>query len=491
MPASAEAPQPIAGRVAITSVAQIGTMAAGGLLAILIGRRFGTNAQTDGLFLAYSVYGVLLMVAQSLRLTMVPRLARADGAARSFADGLGALAVIAGFSAILLVGLADPLATLLGGSGDGHDVTRDALRLFWLAASAQLCAGYAAARLAAEHRFAETAAAYLSGSFLPVLALAVWPDPGIRLVPTLITGGALVTAALIGVAVWRQHVPAGARPTPRGSLTTASQMVAGALGSIMWQIALVASLAFAQRIAEGAVTVYTYAFFASGLVVAATSGSLAMVIAAPLTSGWDRGDPKPLEPALVMVVKTSTTLAVPLLGIALLAGDEIIDVVLGSVLSGGEITTMRNAFLALGGVTLAAAVSPVPALAAYARSQYWPLAGIALVGLVAHVALSAGAATLDDPVALAGAASIAAWLIALLTIWFVWREDVVSLSARVLAEIGSALALGAVAFIPLQLASGRAPLAIVGLAAYAVLVRMLLPGHWTPISDALRSLARR
>lgn len=489
MTASADAPQPIAGRVAVTSIAQIGTMAAGGLLAIIIGRRFGTTAETDGLFLAYSVYGVLLMVAQSLRLTMVPRLAQADGAARSFADGLGALAVIALASVVLLVVLSDPLATVLQGGGEGHDVTRDALRLFWIAASAQLLAGFCAARLAAEHRFAVTAVAYLAGSLLPVLALAAWPSPGIRLVPALITGGSVLTAIVIAGAVGRTHIPG--LPQLRAGLRTASEMIAGALGSVMWQIALVASLAFAQRIAEGAVTIYTYAFFASGLVIAATSGSIAMVIAAPLTSGWDRGDPKPLEPALLMVVRTSTTIAVPLLGIALLAGDEVIDLVLGSVLTAGEVTTMRDTFLALGGVTLAAAVSPVPALAAYARSRYWPLAGIALIGLVAHIALSAGAAALDDTIALAAAASIAAWLIAVMTIRFIWREDAPVLTARIIGDVLITGAVGAIAFVPLQLVSGSAVLAVAGAAAYVLLVRVLLPGHWEPLAGAARSLRGR
>src|SRR5690349_13777894 len=71
-PGSAEPTGGVAGRFAITSVAQLGAAAAGGLFALVIGRSFGTSAETDGLFAAYSAYTVMMMIAQSLRLSMVP-----------------------------------------------------------------------------------------------------------------------------------------------------------------------------------------------------------------------------------------------------------------------------------------------------------------------------------------------------------------------------------------------------------------------------------
>jgi peptidoglycan biosynthesis protein MviN/MurJ (putative lipid II flippase) len=490
--------RPLAGRVAITSIAQLGTMAFGGLLALLIARRFGTSSETDAMFAAYSVYGVFLMVAQSLRLTMVPRLARAEGAAASFVDGLGALAVIAAVSAVALIGFRHPLATVLVGSDGATDVTGDALAVFWGAAMAQLVAGYGAAQLAASGQFTVTAVGYLTGSLLPVLALAVWPDPDIGIVPLLIGGGAVVTALVLVAGVAQQPKVLRERPSLRGSLSTASQMVAGALGSVMWQIALVASLAFAARTAEGAVTVYPYAFFAAGLVTAVTSGSIAMVIAGPITSGWDRLDPAPLEPALLSVVRTSTLLAVPILGVALLVADDVIGAVLGSALTDDEVATMRDTFLALGGVILAAGISPVPAIAAYARARYWTLAGIALVGLALHIGLSAVAAAVDSVVALAAVASFAALAIGVMTIWLIWRDDAAVLIARVTRAMAEALAVGAAAFVPLLLLAsllgsvvGAVVGAAVGCVVYAALVRRLLPEHWTPVVGAVSSLLGR
>jgi len=491
--------KPLAGRVAITSIAQLGTMAFGGLLALLIARRFGTSAETDGMFAAYSVYGVFLMVAQSLRLTMVPRLARTEGAAASFVDGLGALAVIATVSAVALIGLREPLATLLVGSSGATDITGDALAVFWFAAMAQLVAGYGAAQLAAAGEFTVTAVGYLTGSLLPVIALAVWPDPDIGLVPILIAGGAAVTALALVLGVSRQPRVLRERPSLRGSLSTASQMVAGALGSVMWQIALVASLAFAARTVEGAVTIYTYAFFAAGLVTAVTSGSIAMVIAGPITSGWDRKDPAPLEPAMLNVVRTSTFLAVPILGVALHVADDVIGVVLGSALTDGQVSTMRDTFLALGGVILAAGISPVPAIAAYARARFWTLAGIALVGLAMHIGLSAAVSGFDSVVALAVVASFAALAIGVMTIWLIWRRDALELTGRVTRAISEVTVVGAIAFVPPLLLvvslDGSALLAILGAlagcAVYAALVRRSLPDHWTPVVGAISSLVGR
>lgn len=491
------APRPLAGRVAITSIAQFGTMAAGGVLAALIGIRFGSSAQTDGLFAAYSLYGLLLMIAQSLRLTMVPRLTQADPRA-SFIDGFGAIGVIALVSGIALVGLSGPLATALVGDGAAQHTAEQALVAFWVGATAQLVAGYHAARLAADGRFGVIAVGYLGGSLLPVLALAVWPDPAVEIVPRLIAAGAGVTALTLVAAVWRTH-GATRLPTVRGSLKTASQMVAGALGSVMWQIALVVSLAFAARLGEGAVTLYSYAFFAAGLITSVTSGSIAMVIAAPLTADWDRGDPRPLEPALLGIVRTSTVLAVPIFGVALLVADDVIGLVLGSVLSDPEIASMRDAFLAFGGLVVAASVSPVAALAVYARQRYWTLASIELCGLAAHLALTAAASTFDSVLALALAAAATSWLIVLPAVWFVWGRTLAPpLFARIARVVSRPVALGAALFVPLQLLAAAAdstPLAVAGavagVAGFAALAQRLLPDHWAPVAGALSSLRRR
>ena len=64
----------IAGNALATAGLQVATMALGAVLAIFIVLKFGKNARTDGLFAAYGVYGFILLLAQSMRVTIVARL---------------------------------------------------------------------------------------------------------------------------------------------------------------------------------------------------------------------------------------------------------------------------------------------------------------------------------------------------------------------------------------------------------------------------------
>src|SRR2546422_11514798 len=68
----------LVGSAAVTAVLQVTTMALGGVIAILIFHAFGKGRDTDGLFAAYGVYGIVVILAQTFRTTMVPRLGTGD-----------------------------------------------------------------------------------------------------------------------------------------------------------------------------------------------------------------------------------------------------------------------------------------------------------------------------------------------------------------------------------------------------------------------------
>jgi len=480
--------------VLITSVAQLGTMLCGGLLAVVIAHRFGATARTDAMFAAYSTYSVLLAIAQSLRLTMVPRFAQADAA--SFLEGLRGVAIVVALSAVPLVALGDPMSRLLVGDGE-REVARDALALFWLAAGFQLVAGYGAAQLAALGRFGSTAIAYFLSALLPVLLLAVWPDPGILLVPGAIVVGSLVCGTAVAVLAARGSRRPEGRPGEgwRGAWRGAGQMVAGAIGSVTWQIALVVTLGVAARADDGSVTVYTYAFFGASLVAGVTSGSISMVIAAPITAAWDRLDPAPLVPALLGLTRATAVLSVPVVGMGLVCADEVVDLVLGGSLTPQEIDGIRDAFVALLGLMLASGMSPVPALAAYARGWFGAVAGVALAGLAAHVVMSLAVGADRDLTWLAVVASISSFLVAGGTIGLIWRAQ----APRVIAAAGWAalqpVVLGAAVFVPVALlgtsTAGALAGALVAAAVYGLGIRLLLPAYWGPLEDAVRSVLRR
>ena len=84
----------------------------GGILGVLIARRFGKNEDTDAFFAAYGVYSVALTFGGTFRLTAVPRLVGDDDGRRS-ARMLSAVSLMALALAIPMVLLADPFSALI------------------------------------------------------------------------------------------------------------------------------------------------------------------------------------------------------------------------------------------------------------------------------------------------------------------------------------------------------------------------------------------
>src|SRR5438034_966981 len=97
------------GSAAITAVLQVTTMALGGVIAILIFHAFGKGRHTDGLFAAYGVYGIVAILAQTFRTTMVPRLGTGDKLWPNLDRLAGASAVIFVGAGIPFLALGDPL----------------------------------------------------------------------------------------------------------------------------------------------------------------------------------------------------------------------------------------------------------------------------------------------------------------------------------------------------------------------------------------------
>src|SRR4029453_16012704 len=112
------------------------------------------------------------------------------------------------------------------------------------------------------------------------------------------------------------------------------------------------------------------------------------VRAARLRRPWGRPR-RPLEPHLVAVYRVGAVLAVLLLALAALVGQDVLDLVVGGSLDSGDASTIVTTFLALAGVLLASTALPVPLLAAFATARYWAVAAVAGVALVAHAGASA------------------------------------------------------------------------------------------------------
>ena len=324
----------LAGNTLVTAVSQVVTMGLGALLALLVLFVFGTTPKTDGLFTAYGVYGVLLMLAQSLRTTIVARLVEAPSLWEAFDRYLGAALALALAAAVPLVVLADPLAHLLTGhaTGEAHDAARTGLRLFALAGGAQLLAAIGAAALGALDRFVAVSVAYLAAGAVSIAGVAVLAAPlDVDAVPAAVAVGSLRERGAIGASLlaggWRPHRRLDGSVGRAGAARVDHGLGRGALRRLAGDVRGQPGTRGTDRQRRGERLV-AYAFFAASFVVGASSGSVGIVLAAPLAQGWDRS-PSSLTPHLRTIVRLGATLIVPVLGVAAIAGDDLSAAVFG------------------------------------------------------------------------------------------------------------------------------------------------------------------
>jgi O-antigen/teichoic acid export membrane protein len=490
----------VASSALVTAAAQITIMTISGLLGLLILLKFGKNARTDGLFAAYGVYGFLTLLAQSLRTTVVPRLVEGDSLHANVDRFLGALLLIFALCAIPLVVLGGPLATLLTGNlGDSaHDAARTALAILWLSAGAQFVAALAAAALGVRGEFGFPAIAYVLGGAASIAGLFLLAGPiGIDAVATGAAAGSVLTAFLL---LWRLG-RRGYRPTLAGlregvrARATHEPIFGGSAGYMIFYLTLVISLAFAARIGEGDVTLYSYAFFTALAVMSVSSGPAGLVLAAPLSQTWDRTLAS-LEPHLLAVFRTGIVVILPVIAVTVLIGDELIDLILGTKLTAADADTMVGTFAALSGMLVTSIASIVPLIAAFTLSRYLRVALISAACIGLHVGLSAVALQIGTLQALAGATSLSlvAWLCLLLALDY--GAGLLGPLVLFTTELFRVAAIAAAAFVPLAVlalllggAAVEAAAAIVGLGLFAVLTRRKLPEHWELLMRLVRPLA--
>src|SRR5579862_7947529 len=69
----------------LTGISTTAVSGAAAVAGVILSRKFGHGVKTDGFFAAYGVYLALVLVANALRVVVLPRfaLARADGRLRS------------------------------------------------------------------------------------------------------------------------------------------------------------------------------------------------------------------------------------------------------------------------------------------------------------------------------------------------------------------------------------------------------------------------
>ena len=333
----------VLGSGALTAASTVFVTGFAGVVGIVIAREFGRTPQTDGFFAAYSVFIVIVLAAQAIRVAVLPALARARKDHRLASDTAGyaiAIAVVALPLVLLAEFGADQLADLLTGNGSesSQQAASEALRWMVPAAVAHLFAGLAASALAALDDYVTAALGYAAGSAagLGLILVRVEPD-GIEAVAwgMALNGLIALVVPTIGLA-WRARrtkMPAGAvHPAGAPLSTRLGTFAAAASLPIALQLLYVVCVPFAGRLGTGAVTSFGYAYLGAAALVAITASSLGLVSSVPLTRiGID-------EDRTAVHIVSACWLALAFVGVAAgvfaVAGSDLVEAVLGGSYGG-------------------------------------------------------------------------------------------------------------------------------------------------------------
>jgi peptidoglycan biosynthesis protein MviN/MurJ (putative lipid II flippase) len=478
----------MAGSSLWAAISQVATLGVQGIAALVILLLFGKGADTDAVFAAYGVYGLIVLMCQTLRLTVVARLLDGPSPWAAFDRLLGAGLTLVAIAVAAQLAFGGAIADVLTGDlgREAQDTTHSTLDILCLAIAGQLVAALGAAVLATRDEFRFPGLVYVLGGVTAIVVLVALRGPlGIRAAPIGVAVGSTLTAILMAARLWRL----GYRPRLLAVLggtrrpRTALMLLLGTVAPLLGQLNFVISLAFAAHLGAGAVTLYTGAFFAGAVVVAVTGSAASLVLAAPIAQTWD-GDPAGLLPHLRTVMRAGLIIVGPSVAVAGLVGDELVELVLGDSFTPDDADRIVGSLVALSGLFVGLLAQQLPMLAAFAQSRYGAVAAVAVAGTAVHVAASAVALSLDGIVWLGVAASLSTLTTMTLLLWLVHGRGLARALAIVLIETAAVgLATGA-GFGPVAVAAallGTGPwdfaAAAVGVGAFVVVLRAALPQH--------------
>lgn len=478
----------------LIAVAQVAVLLGAALMGVLIARRFGSTAETDGFFTANAVYGVSLFVAQSLRTTTAAPLVEGGPGFERFREHLGGVVWVFAGSAIL-AGAAAGLAGAMSIDPDARASFQAAILILCPAAGLQLFTGQAAAMLAALDDHLAASVAYMIGTVVAIAGFVAFTGPlGVDGVATGLAAGALATAIAISVALVRR----GWRPSPpalnRSSRRIAAKLVLGAISLVAAQLVLAISVGFAGTAGAGAATLYSYAMMAIMLLTAALASPVSIVFAPIVARAWDR-QPASLVPMTMGAFRTGALLAGPAVAALVLCGPQPAGHVLSS-LSGADINRIFDVALILSPSLLGTMLVMIPLVAVFTQRRFGELAIWSGAVVVAHAALSGLVIAMGGNVeAVAAVATISSLALASVPLTLVFGSKVgivlrpafhAVLALVVPATIAFSLAALAVGF-DRSLLRGGAALALGG-AAYGIWLRAR---HWPEVTGVVAALLPR
>lgn len=473
----------------VTAASMVVTSAAAAAVGVLIARYFGRNARTDGFFAAYGVYLVLNLAAASVRVVVLPGLARGRAAAALVGE-TGGYAVAFGVAAlpVLALTMAFPewLAHELTASAEARAVAREALPWLGAAAVAQLYAGLAASALAALDSYAVAAVGFALGGIGGLATLIALVGEGIIAVSYgLAVNGVLSLSIPVVALAWRARGRALQRPAPR--LTQRLVVLAeGIIYPLALQALILVALRSASQIGVGSATSFSYAYLIASSLVVIVATSLALVLTVPLTR---RG----VEPASAHyhVVHVTWLCVVPIAAVAgtlALAGEPLLRSLLGPEFAGdvGSQLGRLVVYLAPWMVVSVAVTVTVPLMFVLRRTRLLPVLGV--LALVLHFAVDRIGRELFGLPGIALALAVTTGLALAAQLAMLSRHALAGAIRGVARAAFVVAALGASSFILVSLVTDEIVAAALGTAAYAAVLVVLRPSGLRAAWDYLVTL---
>jgi hypothetical protein len=455
----------------VTGVSTVAVSGSAAVAGAILSRKFGHGVKTDGFFAAYGVYVALVLVANALRVVVLPRFARARTEGRLGREvGTWSLALAAPLVPAVAVAVAAPhaLAGVLTGSSSAQHQAAELLPWLVPAAAAQVYAGIGASGLAALDDYGTAAFGFAVGAIAGLVAIVVLVGHGVQAFGW---GLALngVVALLVPLAML-----AG-----RGGLGWPEPGVVGRLRELAEGVALpfalqglyVIGYRFASGLATGKPTTFSYAYLIAALLVAVSATSIALVSSVPLA----RGELTPERAGRHVVAASWLSLAVvgAAAGVFALAGARVARWALGSQYGGGTGAELGRlvVYFAPWMVASVAVSVAFPLLFVRGRARWLPL--LAVAALCAHVLVEWGGRAAFGLAGIAAGMAVTTGAILAVLLWPLGALTQALRGLVTAAVICGGLA--AVAFGLPHVVLGAVPAAAVGLALYAAAL-----GVWRP-----------
>jgi len=452
----------------ISTAAVSGSAAVAG---VILSRKFGHGVKTDGFFAAYGVYLALVLVANALRVVVLPRfaLARADGRLRGEVGTWGAALAVPLVPAVA-VALAWPHGIAFVLAGNPHARHQAAELLPWLvpAAAVQIYAGVVASALAALDDYATAAMGFGVGAVAGLGVIGALVDHGVVAFGWgLCVNGAIACAVPLAVAGRRGAVGA---PDARIAVRL-HELLDGVALPLALQGLFIVGVRFANGLGAGKATTFSYAYLIAAFLVAVTATSIALVTTVPFVR--EGSSPDRVARHVVAVSWISLAIVAAAAGVFALAGETVVRRVLGSGYGGSTGTELGRLVVYLAPWMVASVAVTVAYPLVFVRGRARWLPPLAAVVLAVHVLVEWGGRTAFGLGGVAGglALTTAVVLVTLLVALGALRRSLAGLA--VAAAVCGVLAVAAFG-LPRSVL-GAVAAAAAGLALYALAL-----GLWRP-----------